>query len=452
MWTVIPSLEPILQSLWIVFTDPSLRTHSEVLLGWIMCLGKRTEYNVFQTTRAGDPAPHSQRHPFDRHYNFFSRASWSVKRLSWHVALLVVKTLRPLGELYLIFDDTLLHKRGRHVWALGWFRDAVASTAQRVATASGNHWVVLGLAIGVPGTDIILCLPLAARLHLPGQGQPSEPALARAMLQEVRQLFPDRELVVLGDGAYAAEKLLKDLPPQVTYVGRMRGDAEIYDPQPLPQPKGKRGRKPKKGPRLPSPREAAKRADAQGAGTGPWVWRTIEVRAYGVTRSLQALSYQAVWPKVLGLRPILIVVVRDPSGKLRDSYLFTTDLTARLEWIVTTYSWRWSIEVAFKASKQVMQIEAPQHWCQQSIEKLAPWVWLMQSVVTLWYLSEGVHLPEAGEARQQMGPWDSEFSLRHMLRVLRCATLRQTIKAKSGNRRDMAELIHDLENYLSLAV
>ena len=33
---------------------------------------------------------------------------------------------------------------------LGWFRDAVASTAQRVATASGNNWVVMGLAIPIP--------------------------------------------------------------------------------------------------------------------------------------------------------------------------------------------------------------------------------------------------------------------------------------------------------------
>ena len=53
------------------------------------------------------------------------------------------------GLLYLVVDDTLLHKRGKHVYALGWFRDAVASTAKRVATASGNHWVVVGLAIRI---------------------------------------------------------------------------------------------------------------------------------------------------------------------------------------------------------------------------------------------------------------------------------------------------------------
>jgi hypothetical protein len=51
-----------------------------------------------------------------------------------------------------VVDDALLHKRGKHVYGLGWFRDAVASTAKRVATAGGNQWVVVGLAICSPGT------------------------------------------------------------------------------------------------------------------------------------------------------------------------------------------------------------------------------------------------------------------------------------------------------------
>ena len=90
---------------------------------------------------------------------------------------------------------------------------------------------------------------------------------------------------------------------------------------------------------------------------------------------------QAVWPEVLGLVPILVVLVRDPLGKFKDKYLFTTDLDADLGWVISTFSKRWSIEVAFKSSKQVMQIEKPQHWCKASIQKLAPWVWLSQTLV-----------------------------------------------------------------------
>ena len=118
-----------------------------------------------------------------------------------------------------------------------------------------------------------------------------------------------------------------------------------------------------------------------------------------MTRKLQVLSFQAVWPEVHGLVPILVVLVRDPLGKFDDKYLFTTDVDAELSWVISTFSRRWSIEVAFKASKQVMKIQAPQHWCQQSIEKLSPWVWLMQSVISLWYITEGRKLPRsAGRA------------------------------------------------------
>ncbi len=123
-------------------------------------------------------------------------------------------------------------------------------------------------------------------------------------------------------------------------------------------------------------------------------------QGHGLRRDVAScgwLSFQAVWPEVLGLTPILVVLVRDPRGKFKDKYLFTTDVNADLAWVIATFSRRWSIEVAFKSSKQVMKIQAPQHWCQQSIEKLSPWVWLMQSVISLWYITEGRKLP-AGPA------------------------------------------------------
>jgi hypothetical protein len=451
MFAIIESLELILQCLSPAFTQPSFQTHVEVFLGWVMCLGRRTEYGVFQTIQADTPVSGKKRHPFDRFYNFFSRSAWTVRELARGVAVATVVRLNPKGLLYLVVDDTLLHKRGKHVYGLGWFRDAVASTAKRVATASGNHWVVLGLAIRIPGTEKIYCLPIHAMLHLPGKGQPGEATLARKMLQDVLDWFPDRKLVLLGDGAYSAKNLLGDLDQRVAYVGVIRSDAAIYDPLPPKQPKSKRGRKPHKGPRLPSPAEAMKKADRNRSGKGPWAWQWVEASAYGVTRRLQVLSFQAVWPKVLGLRPILVVLVRDPEGKFRDTYLFTTDLTVSASWVIAAYARRWSIEVAFKASKQMMKIEAPQHWCRQSIEKLSPWVWLMQSVISLWYLTEGRNLPQARAARKRFGHWDTEWSLGHMLRVLRAAILDHTITPTSTTKAHLQQLLRQLETYLNLA-
>lgn len=451
MFASIPSLDPILQCLLPVFTQPSFRTHVEVFLGWMMCLGKRTEYGVFQTIDADTPVSRKKRHPFDRFYNFFSRSAWTVHDLAHHLAVQIVVGLNPRGLLYVVVDDTLLHKRGKHVYGLGWFRDAVASTAKRVATASGNHWVVVGLAICIPGTDKSYCLPIHAMLHLAGKKNKSEASLAKEMLQEILAWFPDRNLVLVGDGAYSTSNLLDGLDSRVKYVGVMRADAAIYDPVVPKQAKSKRGRKPQKGPRLPNPKGAVKKADRNRSGKGPWTWQAVEAKAYGLAREFQVLSFQAVWLEVRGLTAILVVLVRDPLGKFDDKYLFTTDLDAELSWVISTFARRWSIEVVFKASKQVMEIQSPQHWCQQSIEKLSPWVWLMQSLISLWYITEGRKLPAAQAARRHFGKWDTEWSFAHMLRILRTAILQATIKPKSATKADLHQLVDALESYLHLA-
>ncbi len=143
--------------------------------------------------------------------------------------------------------------------------------------------------------------------------------------------------------------------------------------------------------------------------------------------------------------------VRDAQSKVKDKYFFTTDLDADLGWVISTFSRRWSIEVAFKSSKQVMKIQAPQHWCQESIEKLSPWVWLMQSLISLWYITDGRKLPPARAARRRFGEWDTEWSLVHMLRILRTAILEDTIRPKSASKGDLHQLPAHLENYLHLA-
>jgi hypothetical protein len=452
MFTSIPSLDTILQCLQPAFTEPSFRTHIEVLLGWVMCLGKRTEFGVFQTILADTPLSRKERHPFDRYYNFFSRSAWTVRDLARLVAVEIVVALNPTGRLYLVVDDTLLHKRGKHVYGLGWFRDAVASTAKRVAVASGNHWVVVGLAICIPGTNKIFCMPIYAKQHIAGKKHKSETTLAKEMLQDILRWFPGRKVVLIGDGAYSANNLLADLDPQVTYVGVMRADAEIYNPVVPKQSQSKRGRKASKGPRFPGPEKAVKMADDNRSGTGRWVWKNVTATCYGVMRKLRVLSFQAVWPTVRGLQPILVVLVRDPQGKMDDKYLFTTDVNAKLGWVISTFSRRWSIEVVFKSSKQVMKIQSPQHWCQQSIEKLSPWVWLMQSVISLWYITEGRKLPQASAARQRFGEWDTEWSFTHMLRILRAEILSHAIPPKSATKADFQQLLAALENYVHLAV
>jgi len=417
-----------------------------------MCLGRHTLRRVAANAHPDRVPDHSQRHGLDSYYNFFERSAWTPQRLAHGVGVLIVTRLKFFGVLTLLVDDTLAHKRGKSVWGLGWFRDAVASTKKRVATASGHNWVVLAVAVCLPFTNVpILALPLLARLHLPGSGQPSSADLARELLGEVLSWWPQRRFTLVGDGAYATKGLLGELDARVTFVGRLRGDAAVYDPRVPPAKPGRRGPKAKKGPKLPKPKEAAAKADRKRTATGDWVWQEVDVAVYGCARSLKALAYEVVWPTVLGYRALQVVVVRDPSGQMRDCYLFTTDLQARLSWVITQFAWRWAIEVLFRASKQVMDLEAPQQWSQESVEKVAPWVWSMQSVVMVWYITAGYESAEAAELRGRMGPWDSEWSLRHMLQVLRRAILNATIDPDSANEAELRDMVQTLKNWVNLA-
>jgi len=312
--------------------------------------------------------------------------------------------------------------------------------------------VVVAVAVCLPFSNVpILALPLLARLHRAGKGQRSCVDLAGDMLAEVLAWFPERVFTLVGDGAYASKGLLKNLDARVVFVGRLRGDAAVYDPR-VPRPTPKRpGQQAKKGPRLPSPKAAATKADRKRTATGEWVWCPVMVTVYGQRQRLLAFRYAVVWPTVLGLRPIQIVVVRDPDGKMRDAYLFTTDLGASLEWVITQFAWRWAIEVLFRSSKQILDVEAPQHWCEASVEKVAPWVWSMQSVLMVWYLTAGRESPEAAELGELLGEWDSEWSLRHMLKVLRRAILNATIAPDSADETQVRQMVQTLKNWVNLA-
>ncbi len=68
------------------------------------------------------------------------------------------------------------------------------------------------------------------------------------------------------------------LDERVVFVGRLRGDAAVYDPRvPVRRP-GRRGPKAQKGPKLPPPREAAAKADRKRRRVGEWLWQALAVR------------------------------------------------------------------------------------------------------------------------------------------------------------------------------
>jgi len=162
----------------------------------------------------------------------------------------------------------------------------------------------------------------------------------------------------------------------IIYVSRLRLDAVLHD-RPLPQPKGKRGQKPKKGPRQPSLKKRL---------TDPTtVWQTVELAWYGGhLRTLQIATGTALWyTSGFAPWPIRWVLVRDPLGTLAPAAFFATDqATAPLD-ILTWVIRRWGIEVTFEEVRAHLGFESQRQWSDQAILRTSPALLGMFSFVTL---------------------------------------------------------------------
>src|SRR5262245_20926780 len=113
MWNMIPSLAPIVEGLVPAFTQPSAVTAGQLLLAWVMCLGRHTLRRAAQNAHPGRIPDHSRRHGLDSYYNFFERSAWTPRSLAHRVGVLLLTRLRLFGAITLLVDDTLAHKRGR---------------------------------------------------------------------------------------------------------------------------------------------------------------------------------------------------------------------------------------------------------------------------------------------------------------------------------------------------
>src|SRR5207244_976965 len=82
----------------------------------------------------------------------------------------------------------------------------------------------------------------------------TRPELALEMIQMVASWIPQRTLRVLGDSEYAGQSISRHLPANAKLISRMNMKAALYEPA---AKIAKRGRRRKKGDRLPSPLQMA---------------------------------------------------------------------------------------------------------------------------------------------------------------------------------------------------
>ncbi|HLE05616.1 MAG TPA: transposase [Anaerolineales bacterium] len=429
--TCISTWTTLVQQFFPAFTAPGAQIFLALVTGWVLCTARRTITGIVPFA---DP---KGRHAHDAFHRFLPDARWDMNTLWKLLTVLLVQTFASGGIIELDLDDTLFHRWGRKICGASWWRDAVRSTRKHIVYAWGLNLVVLTLRVYPPWGGEPLGLPILMRLHRKGGDSLIE--LAQAMLQQLAGWLPQRSFRLHADGFYAtlAGSLGRQDPVRIHLISRMRRDAEIYEPLPKTRrKKGQRGRPPTKGPRLPTPEQMARRVR---------VWRLVTTTERGKVRKRLVHARQVLWYRV-SKTPVLLVISRDPEGKERDDFFFTTDVSLTAEQVIGGFAGRWSIEDTFRNTKQFVGGQEPQTWKGQGPERAAMLSLWLGSVVWLWFLQQPRRIHRVtGPAWY---PGKTHPSFQDALAALRRHLWTQRIKAmfgKSlGHTQNLAVLIEAL--------
>jgi hypothetical protein len=363
-----------------LFTAPTFTTFSAMVTGFLAQIG---EHNVCGMLSGAGLA---QRWHHSRAHRFFSNRRWSVERVGLHAASLVVQCLVSAdAPVQLVVDDTLFRRTGRKVFGARWCHDG--SAVGRSAVGFGNCFVVLGVVVWLPFCPRPVCLPVLCSLWQKG----SKIVIARRLVEQLAERFPDRIIHVTGDAAYASRDL-RGLPSRISWTTRPRANAVFHGLTPAPT--GKRGRPRTKGQRLSSITDLA--------ATLHWGKRTVT--RYGAVAAVEIAHRQLLWYLPFGTQPVRLVLVRDRGTSGHDIALITTDLLASPTQIVERYASRWSIEVAFEEAKQVTGVGEARNRTEQAVRRTVPFGLVCQSLLTLWYATS-LHADDVIEDRRRRAPW-----------------------------------------------
>jgi hypothetical protein len=436
MHQLIPGLVELVAPFRDCFRSEVFQTFQILIAGWIVCLGPHTISEVWQATGLA-----AQRH-HDTAYAVFRSAAWDWDDLGIVLATLILTHLVPGGVVWMAVDDTLCHKRGAKVAFGGIFLDAVLSSKKHKTLRFGLNWVVLGIAVPIPlRPDRYFCLPVLWRLYRK-KGQPghrTRPQAAAELARKLAEANPGRIFWLVGDSAYVNAALLRGRPANLQVIGPLHWKAALYE---RPGPYGGRGRRPKKGRRLPSPKALIE-------DTVAYPDETMTIAFPKRTRELRVqVIREVLWYRGCKDEPVTVVLVRDPAGEWRDEALVATDPSVTAAFVIQGYCRRWSVELAFFDSKQYLGLHDPRVRVERSVERAHPMAWFVGSLAVLWYCLDG----HRGSHVVRERPWYKDKvtpTFTDMLGALRLQMWEYEAFGESGEELPSPECIKRLLNRLS---
>ena len=372
-----PSIIAIMWPFSVLFSRSSWQTSLTLLLGAILCRGRRTVTGILQAIGL------SQESGFSKYHRILNSLDWSAKRGS---AILLKILLKMIGKErpVILIDETLERRKGKKIRAKGYYRDAVRSSRSQVVNTTGLKWLVMALSFRFNFVRRAFALPFFTVL------EPSEKSTKKQgkrhkttldwSVQMVMQLIrwaPAIPFILVGDGGFACAKLAWTcFKNNVALVSRLKMNARIYA---LPEeaPAGKRGRKPKKGVRLISFKEMLKMEDLP--------WEEVEIAGYdGKKKRVKYLANTALWGAD-GFCPVPIrwVLVVDPTGEMDPLPLMSTDVNLTAVKIIELYVDRWGLEVTFQEAREHLGVETQKQWSDKAIARTTPILMALYTMVCL---------------------------------------------------------------------
>jgi hypothetical protein len=419
------------------FTTPTFSNALVLLYGTILAPGRRTVTAALRAMGLAD-----SKH-FTNYHRVLNRAQWSPWLLSKLLLALIIRFFVPAGmPLLLAVDETLERRRGPKIKYKGWFRDPIRSTVNHVSKSLGIRWICLAILVPVPWSQRLWALPF---MTIPALGPKTSDKLkkrhrtivewAMIMIEKVRTWQPDQEIALVGDGSYAAVILVQRcqrLKRPVKMVSRLRLDACLHD-FPAPQPKGKRGPKPKKGARLPN--LEARLADPKTR------WQKLKVLWYGgEEKEIEIVTGVCLWYH-RGLTPVPIrwVLLRCLEDSFKPQAFFCSDPQVPAAQIIALFIARWNIEVTFEELRAHLGFETQRQWSDKAIERTAPCLFGLFSLVVL--MAKVLH-PETLPVRQASWYLKDEATFIDALAAVRSDLWRSVNHSASAQEADMFLIPH----------
>jgi hypothetical protein len=371
------------------FNEPVHSTFCLIVAAWVACLGRRTISRVWQTTGQAADSDHS------RAYRLFNAAAWNWDDIARIFLIELLCDLIPGSSVWLVVDDTLCHKRGAKVAFGGIFLDAVLSSRKHKIFRFGVNWVTLGVVVQLPfRTDRPFCVNLLWRVYskkTKGLPHQTKSQLARQMVDLVATWLPDRTLYVVADSAYLGKHLLKALPEHVHAVGPIHPKASLTHPLP-PDYRGKR--------KIGEP-FARPKVVLEDPAFGDWEELLLPLPKGEGKKLLVKVLKGLCWYPAAGQRKIQLVLVRDPSKHWRDELLLSTDVRLSAAEVILGYMRRWSVEVCYWESKELLGLHEPQVRTEEAVQRAHPMAWFVGGLVLVWYARYGHDAEQAHWDR----PW-----------------------------------------------